>query len=455
MYNTIIVIDDENDFLDSVKRVLITSGIKNVHTETNARKAASAFERGHGFDVALIDINMPDMNGVELLQVIKNTSPTTECIMMTALDDAATAVSCLKNGAYDYLVKPVSRENILLSINRATERKRLMELLDLSKGETRWEFENPNAFKNIVTQSSNILKLLKEAELHAQSDIPILITGETGTGKELLSRSIHSASPRAKFDFTAINMESLNPQLFEAQFFGYTKGAFTGAETEQIGYLESNNRGTIFLDEIGNLPIDLQGKLLRVLQEREFIRIGSSKAQKVNVRFVAATNADLEYMVKIKTFRKDLYYRLKGGWLHLPPLRERPDDIPLLINHFITEYCGSDGINIEKEVLTTLRKYDYPGNIRELKSILQSAVNLAHRKTITLKHLPKEIVIKVQFASNHQDSEDNKVLTLKQMEKNYILKVYNKLGKNKSQAARALDIALNTLKSKLDSYGVK
>jgi len=455
MDNTIIVIDDEQDFLDSVKRVLITSGIKTVRTETDARKAASAFEKGEAFDIALIDINMPDMNGFELLQVIKYTTPTTECIMLTALDDASSAVKCLKNGAYDYLVKPVSRENILLSINRAMERKRLMELMDLRKRKTNLKIKNPEAFKAIVTQSSEMLKILNEAELHSLSDIPILITGETGTGKELLSRSIHAASPRAKFDFIAINLESLNPQLFESQFFGHTKGAFTGAEKEQVGYLESNNRGTVFLDEIGNLPIDLQGKLLRVLQEGEFIKIGSSKPQKVNVRFIAATNADLEHMVEQKKFRKDLYYRLKGGWLHVPPLRERDDDILLLINHFIIEFCGPDGINIEEEVLSTLRKYDYPGNIRELKFILKAAMNLAMGKTIALEHLPKEILMKDKFLGKSQDSEPEPILTLKQMEKKYILKVYNKFEKNKSQTARALGIALNTLKSKLESYGVE
>ena len=250
-------------------------------------------------------------------------------------------------------------------------------------------------------------------------------------------------------------MESLNLQLFESQFFGHIKGAFTGAEKNQVGYLESTDRGTLFMDEIGNLPIDLQGKLLRLLQEGEFIKIGSSKAQKVNLRFVAATNADLERMVKQKRFRKDLYYRLKGGWLHLPPLRERKEDILLLINHFVLEFCGSDGINFEEEVLTTLRKYDYPGNIRELKSITQSAVNLAHGKTINLKHLPKNIPMKEQFAKKSQDIEPEPTLTLKQMEKKYILNVYNKFGKNKSQAASALGIALNTLKSKLESYSVE
>ena len=455
MAYSIIAVDDELDFLQSLKRGLITGGLTNVHVEADSRKAASAFENGELFDIALIDINMPDLGGIELLDIIKNTSPLTECIMVTAIDEARMAISCLKKGAYDYLIKPISREDLLSSVARALERRRLIEILDLRKTKTKPKVKNIYAFKSIVTQSSEMLKVLREAELHASSDIPILITGETGTGKELLAQAIHAASLRSKFQFTPINMESLNLQLFESQFFGHIKGAFTGAEKKQVGYLESTDRGTLFMDEIGNLPIDLQGKLLRLLQEGEFIKIGSSKAQKVNLRFVAATNADLERMVRQKRFRKDLYYRLKGGWLHMPPLRERKEDILLLINHFVLEFCGSDGINFEEEVLTTLRKYDYPGNIRELKSITQSAVNLAHGKTINLKHLPKNIPMKEQFAKKSQDIEPEPTLTLKQMEKKYILNVYNKFGKNKSQVARALGIALNTLKSKLESYSVE
>jgi len=455
MANRIIAVDDELDFLQSVMRGLIIGGLKNVHIEVDSRKAAAAFKNGEVFDIALIDINMPDLNGVELLDIIKTASPSTECIMVSAVDEARTAVDCLKKGAYDYLVKPISREDLLISVARALERKRLTEILDVRKTNARPKIINIDAFKSTVTQSNEMFRILREAELHASSDIPILITGETGTGKELLAQTIHAVSPRAKSQFTPINMESLNMQLFESQFFGHTKGAFTGAEKNQVGYLESSDRGTLFLDEIGNLPIELQGKLLRVLQEGEFIKIGSSRPQKANVRFIAATNANLERMVKQKRFRKDLYYRLKGGWLHLPPLRERKDDILLLINHFVIEFCGPDGINIEEEVFAMLRKYDYPGNIRELKSIIQSAVNLAHGKTITLKHLPKNIPIQEKFSNNSKDIEPKPTLTLKQMEKKYILNVYNKFGKNKSQVASALGIAFNTLKSKLESYGVE
>jgi two-component system response regulator AtoC len=323
MSSSILVVDDERDFLDSVRRGLITSGIKNVRTEEDPRKAAAAFEEGEEFDIALIDVTMPDMNGIELLEVIKSTSPATECIMVTAVDEARVAIDCLKKGAYDYLVKPISKEDVGSAINRALERRRLIEILDLRKSTTLPRLINEKAFKPILTRTPDVMRVLKEAELHAASNIPILITGETGTGKELLARAVHAASPRAGNAFTPINMESLNPQLFESQFFGHTKGAFTGAREDRVGYLESTHRGTLFMDEIGNLPFELQGKLLRVLQDGEFIKIGTAKPRKVDVRFIAATNSDLDRMIVTKQFRKDLYYRLKGGWLHLPPLRER------------------------------------------------------------------------------------------------------------------------------------
>ena len=249
-------------------------------------------------------------------------------------------------------------------------------------------------------------------------------------------------------------MESLAPNLFDAQFFGHTKGAFTGAEKDQVGYLESSNRGTLFLDEIGNLPLELQGKLLRVLQDGEFIKIGSSRPQKVNIRFIAATNSDLDRLMAKKRFRKDLYYRLRGGWLHLPPLRERKNDIPLLINSFLEEFCGSAGADIEDEALSLLLDYEFPGNIRELKAIVQSAVNLCQRRPISTKFLPDYLRKRKPLSRSGRSSESGPILPLGQVEKNHILRVYNRLGKNKSRTARDLGIGLNTLRRKLESYGV-
>jgi len=455
MESGIIVVDDEQDFLESIRRGLITSGFKKVKTEVDPRKAAHLFENGELFDIALIDITMPEMNGIELLEVIRSCSPRTECIMVTAIDEARVAVESLRKGAYDYLVKPISKEALISTMNRAIERKRLFDILALSKARRIPKLSNQEAFKAIITRSDIMHRILKEAELHASSNVPILITGETGTGKELLARAIHAASNRKNNQFTPINMDSLSGHLFDAEFFGHTKGAFTGAEQDRPGHLEFSNKGTLFLDEIGNLPLELQGKLLRVLQEGEFMKLGTSRLQKTDVRFIAATNLDLEKMMVKKQFRSDLYYRLKGGWLHLPPLRDRRDDIPLLMSSFMTELAGPDGENFEEETMLLLTGYDYPGNIRELKSIIQSAVNLSQGRPISARHLPEHLRKAKSKSNGANIKESDAIAPLAEMEKNHILQTYTRTDKNKSQTARLLGIGLNTLRRKLESYGVE
>ncbi len=335
------IIDDEQDFLDSIARGLFNAGYMDVRTESDPVKAATFFKQGHTCDMALIDLSMPDMDGMELLEIIKSHSPNTECIMVTAVNDARMAVACLKKGAYDYLIKPVCREDLLLKIGHAEEKIRLLDILDLKRTGEIPELTNVKAFERIITRSPGIQAVLKEAELHAASNVPVLITGESGTGKELLARAIHKASPRAQGPFIPVNMASLSNGLFDDDFFGHIRGAFTGAEKDHAGYLERANHGTLFLDEIGILPVDLQGKLLRVLQEGEFTKLGTSRIQKLNMRFIAATNENLDVLLKRGRFRKDLYYRLKGALLHLPPLKERPDDIPLLIDSFMADLPGS------------------------------------------------------------------------------------------------------------------
>ena len=453
MTNTVVVIDDDRDYLEILGRKLAEIGFKRVRLEDNSLKIAEEFENGQSFDLALIDITMPEMDGVSLLEAIKSNSPSTECIMITAINEARIAVECLNKGAYDYLVKPVATEDLSLAIKRTLERKRLLDLLDLEKRDELPTLENEAPFKPIVTQSKKVLRILKEAELHASSQVPVLITGESGTGKELLARAIHGASPRAQHPFTPINMASLTSSLFEAEFFGHTKGAFTGADTGRVGYLEYTNHGTLFLDEIGDLPLPLQGKLLRVLQDGEYSKLGSSSRQKVDLRFIAATNENLEQMIAQKRFRKDLYYRIRGGWLHLPPLRERKEDIILLTRKFLEKYydVNNNGF-IEKSAIELLMRYPYPGNIRELKSILQSAVNLAHGEAIRETHLPSHIMASLKTYAEEPAVEPIKPLS--EVEKAHILKAYKQTNENKSKTARLLGIGLNTLRRKLDSYGV-
>jgi transcriptional regulator with PAS, ATPase and Fis domain len=252
-----------------------------------------------------------------------------------------------------------------------------------------------------------------------------------------------------------LNMDALTGTLFDAEFFGHTKGAFTGAERDRAGYLESADKGTLFLDEIGNMALDLQGKLLRVLQDGEFFKIGTSKLLKANVRIIAATNTDLDLLMTRNQFRKDLYYRLSGGWLNLPPLKERKDDVPLLVSRFIEEFCGPGGANVKEEVLTLLTGYEFPGNIRELKSIVQSAVNLAQGNAITVEHLPRHLVKKATGPNTKKQTSAEPIPTLAELEKAHIRKVYRQLNNNKAESARVLGIGINTLRRKLESYGIE
>jgi len=454
MSERILVIDDEMDCLDSVRRGLISSGIRDVRVESDPRVAAQSVQQGDGYAVALIDITMPWINGVQLLEIIKSASPDTECIMVTAVNDARTAVECLQKGAYDYLTKPVSRDELVSKILRAMERRRLLEVLSVGKTGSLPQIKHKDAFAPIVTRSEKMLRLLKEAELHAASDVPVLITGESGTGKELLARAIHRSSPRASFPFTSINMASLTGSLFDAEFFGHTKGAFTGAEKDRAGYLESTHRGTLFMDEIGDLPLDFQGKLLRALQEGEIIKLGTSTARKVDVRFIAATNADLDKLLAKGQFRKDLYYRLKGAWLSMLPLRERREDIPLLINVFLREFRGElTGHDIEEDALEILMGYDYPGNVRELRSIIQSSGNLAQQRPIAARHLP-EYMRKLRPKAAAPAAAGGPIVPLADVERAHILKAYEETTRNKLRTARLLGIGLNTLRRKLASYGV-
>ena len=454
MDNKIIIIDDDFDFLEILKGHLLNSGFKNIRTEDNPLNVASLFEKGEDFDIALIDMTMPEIDGIDLLEIIKNISPRTECIMITAVNEARIAVECLKKGAYDYLLKPVSQEDLVLSMNRALEKKRLTDILDIGKSRTLPRLKNAKPFKPIFTRSPKVLRILKEAELHAGSDVSLLITGESGTGKELLAWAIHAASPRSRFPFTPVNMASITGSLFEAEFFGHTKGAFTGAEDSRRGYLEYSHRGTLFLDEIGNLVPELQGKLLRVLQDGEYFKLGTSNQQKADVRFIAATNEDLEKLMAKKAFRKDLYYRIRGGWLHLPPLRERKEDILLLADKFLKDYTKKDAA-FDEEARCLLMEYDYPGNIRELKSILQSAVNLAQGRPISSDVLPAHLKQRKSLSKCLTSSASEKIAPLAQIEKSHIINVYKLTSRNKSQTARHLGIGLNTLRRKLRSYGIE
>jgi len=450
---TILAVDDERTFLDSIKRALLAAGFQPPLLETSPEAAVALFdEDAVAIDVALIDITMPGMNGEDLLALIRQKSPDTECIMISAVNDAAIAVRCLKKGAYDYLVKPITPDDLIGALIRTLERKRLLSLLELNINKSIPSLRCAKAFKPIITRSDHIMRLMKEAELHAMSDVPVLITGESGTGKELLARAIHDASSRAKFPFMAVNMASLNNNLFDAEFYGHTKGAFTGAAQARKGYLENADRGTLFLDEIGTTPLETQAKLLRVLQEGEYHKLGASKQQHVNIRFVAATNADLDNLLTAGSFRNDFYYRLKGARLHLPPLRERKEDIPLLIQEFIRQFDPpGNSPEFSDQAWSLLMDYHYPGNIRELKYTIQSALNLSGNKPIQPAHLPANFK-KERRSKERRGHDGEKAMPLQAIERKYILEIYHQTGKNKAQTAKILQIGLNTLRRKLKSW---
>ncbi|MDJ0830640.1 MAG: sigma-54 dependent transcriptional regulator [Desulfobacterales bacterium] len=455
MNDRIIVVDDDRDYLSILVGKLLEVGYSEVDAQDDARQAAVQIEKGGPYDIALIDMTMPGMDGMQLLERIKQISPTTECIMVTAVNDARVAVECLKKGAYDYLIKPVTKEDLMLATYRAVERKRLWTIVDLDKRPRPPALSNKDAFKAIITQSPKMLRVLKEAELHASSNAPILVTGESGTGKELLARAIHRASPRNRHTFTPVNMASVSATLFEAEFFGHTKGAFTGANTDRDGYIKHTDHGTLFLDEIGNLPMELQGKLLRFLQDGEYIRIGSNFRQTADVRLIAATNANLEKRMTDGTFRKDLYYRIRGGWLHLPPLRERKEDIATLVQAFYKEFSPPDNsFQATEAAMEILTDYGWPGNIRELRSIIQSAVNLAQGKPLARRFLPKQLRRKKGTSKSTTASDRFSILPLAAVEKDHILKTYRYADRNKSQTARLLGIGLNTLRRRLRVYGI-
>ncbi|MDJ0667064.1 MAG: sigma-54 dependent transcriptional regulator [Desulfobacterales bacterium] len=456
MTNRIIIVDDDRDYLEILMLKLKKAGYGDILCVDHPLEAAAQFDAGATFDIALIDVTMPELDGMQLLEIIKNTSPNTECIMITAVNEARISVKCLKKGAYDYLVKPVREEELLKSIDRALERKRLLDILDMDKRDALPKVHNKDAFRPIITHSRKMIRILKEAELHAASHFPVLITGESGTGKELLARAVHAASPRDGQPFTPVNMAALNSNLFDAEFFGHTKGAFTGAEYERTGYLEQTNGGTLFLDEIGILPLELQGKLLRVLQNGEYMKLGTSLPRQTDVRIIAATNEDLDRLIRQRHFRKDLYYRIRGAWLHLPPLRERREDIPFLIAAMLGRTNGGASRDaISEEALDVLMHYEYPGNVRELESIIHSAASLAQGQAIDAKHLHPKLQPRKPLTLNECRSNSPAVTTLAEAEKCHILQVYEKTGRNKTQSAKILGIGLNTLRRKLKTYGLR
>ena len=449
----ILIVDDEPAFLSSLQRMLRIEGHGDVTAVEDPFRVPPMLGR-RSFDVAFLDVTMPGMDGLELLARIQEQSPATACVMVTAVESVPTVVKAMRLGAFDYLVKPLHPDAVTRALDKALEHRRLVDHLFRATEPRDDGLDDPAAFADVLTADGAMLRLLHEAELHARSSIPVLIAGETGSGKERLAMAVHRASPRAGGPFVPVNMLALSVTLFESEFFGHARGAFTGAVADKAGYLKQARGGTLFLDEIGDLPMEVQGKLLRILQEGEFTPVGSTQAQRADVRFVAATNQDLEAAVAEGRFRRDLYYRLRFARLRVPPLRERPDDVLLLAGHFL-KGSSRPAARLADESVGALLAHEWPGNVRELKGTIEAAANLAEGGVLLPRHLGLAPSGAGLPAASEAVGEAVRGLEpLGEVERRHILAVYDAVARNKTRAARVLGVGLQTLHRKLKAYGV-
>ena len=386
----ILAIDDDQAVLNYLNIMLLQTGFYQVSTLVNSAKAFQEL-KNNNYDLLLLDMDMPDVNGLEILKHIKEKNIDIETIVLTGVEDVELAVSAMKLGAFDYLTKPVDNDQLLKIIASVLENRKNRRETTTEKPFSIEHLKYKDAFKDIITQNEDMIKMFQMVEKIAQSDNSILIWGESGSGKELIAKAIHRISKRREENFVAVNAGTFANELFSSEFFGHNKGAFTGAIAAKKGFLEEADRGTLFLDEIGELALPIQVKLLRVLQEGEFFRLGSTKNQKVDVRIIAATNKDLLAEMKKGNFRKDLFYRLNMSSVYLFPLRERKGDIPLLCQHFLKKFNEQNQKNIQKisePALRLINQYDYPGNIRELMNVINSAVIIETGSELNKKSLP-------------------------------------------------------------------
>jgi len=444
----ILVIDDEEAMRDSCRQTLSRDGNK-VETAQDGSKGLALLEK-KSFDVVILDLKMPGLSGMEVLKKIKEDDSDVMVIVITGYATVESAVEAMKRGAYDFIPKPFTPDSLRLIVRRALDRRELALENVLLRGELKASF-GPDV---IIGQS----KLMKEVEQLVRkvgpTDTTVLISGESGTGKELVARALHRHSSRKDRPFVAVDCGSLVENLFESELFGHIKGSFTGAITTKYGRFELANGGTLFFDEIGNIGINIQTKLLRVLQEREITKVGSNQVIKVDVRIVAATNKDLQQGVKAGTFREELFYRLSVVPIALPSLRERRDDISLLANYFLSKYNkkrGKDIRAISEQAMKALVEYDWPGNIRELENAIERAVVLSKDDIIK----PADLSYYKLSTKSTSNSEVGWTKSLIDMEKEHITKTLRMFTGHKGKAAKSLGIDRKTLRSKLKKYGIE
>ncbi len=438
----ILIVDDEINQTELLSGFLEKQGF-NIFSTTSPVEAIDIVNREH-VDLVISDYKMPELSGEELLEKVKSINPEINFIMITAYGEIDTAVNVMKRGAADFIQKPVDLSELIEKIRILEEQ--LLIRRTTKEIEDKIDVEIPFKNENILTIYKTIYKI-------APKDINVLITGESGSGKEVIAKTIHKLSHRGKYPFVAVNCAAIPDNLFESEFFGHEKGAFTGAVSRKKGKFELANRGTIFLDEVGEIPLYLQGKLLRVLQEHVIERVGGEQSIKIDARIIAATNRDIKTMVKKGEFREDLFYRLNVISLHLPPLRERKKDIPIFINYFLKKFSGGK-IGISNGAKDILIKYHYPGNIRELENIIQRAVALCSDNLIKPEDLPDEIKLdNLKEYDSGIDLSLNK--EIERLEKNLILEALKKFEWNKSKAAKSLGINERVIRYKIEKYSLK
>jgi DNA-binding NtrC family response regulator len=433
----ILVVDDEKNILSTIGICLESIGIEVILC-SKPQEVLHLLQQ-NTFDVAFIDLKMSPMDGIEVLAEVKQYSPTTTAIIMTAHGSVDTAVSAIKKGAYDYLQKPFDFDELKLFTQKVLEHHRLVNEV----AELRNEIASMQGSGEIMTRNRIMIEQLDLASRIAESSISVLIEGESGTGKELVAHFIHQKGNRSDKPFVKVNCAAIPEQLLESELFGHVRGAFTGALKDRQGRFEMADGGTIFLDEIGELPASIQAKLLRVLQTKDFERIGENSTRKVDVRVISATNRNLDEALKEGSFREDLFYRLNGVRVKLPPLRERPEDIGILIHHFLKKISKEQEISITPDADRVLKAYRWSGNIRELENVIERAALLAMNGTIGIEQLPDEI----------RNTSDQKTLSLEDVERMQIKKVLQ-ISKDYDEAAHLLGIDRKTLLNKRKKFGL-
>ncbi len=440
---SLLIVDDERKMAVVLQASFEEEGY-SVEIAGSGEDALAKF-RANPVPLVITDLKMPDMSGIEVLEAIKKLSPETEVLLMTAYASAQTAVEAMKKGAFDYVIKPFSLDEIHKKAEYVFEKKALI----MKNRELESQLRDRYSLDNMIGQSGVMQEVYRMIEKVAPNDATVLILGESGTGKELVARAIHNLSPRRDNPFIAVNCAALPENLLESELFGYEKGAFTGADRRKLGHFETAGEGTIFLDEIGEITLATQVKLLRVLQSKQIMRLGGTEVIPLKARVVAATNRVLEDMIKEGTFREDLYYRINVFPISLPPLRRRSEDIPALVNHFLEK--NKPGAGIEKDALEKLRMYHWPGNVRELENVIERSLIMAGDRPITIEDLPPYLRDEKTPPTLFEIPDEG--INLEDVEKKLIQRAIEKAGGNKSRAAKLLGITRRKLYSMMERFG--